>query len=199
MNEEKFRLLDRLYETFPTTNKSRILEMYLNIILVLEGARPSYCVDIIPPKLKTRYDFIDIVLEVYPNTFEILCPKVTPFIFLKSNSLFIAATLETIIFKNIGTALGYCCPIDEINSDSMKIRLNILANKINKKMKTRIYSFLVPISMLDETIMSSVNNKVENYNKILNEYGYFVSLESEILWSQNNIRMVDCESLNKTS
>jgi len=69
MSEEN--LLTKLYETFPTVNKKYILQFYLNIILVLEGARPSYSVDIIVPKPKTRYDFINIVLDMYPNTFDI--------------------------------------------------------------------------------------------------------------------------------
>lgn len=80
MSEEKFKLLNCLITTFPTSNKSRLLEFYLNIILVLEKARPSYCVDIIPPKLKTRYDFINVVLEIYPDTFEILKSE-APFIY----------------------------------------------------------------------------------------------------------------------
>jgi len=97
MSQENLQLLNKLYEEFPTTNKSRILEFYLNIILVLEGARPSYSVDIIPPKSKTRYDFINIVLDIYPDTFEIF-KEDAPFIFLKSNAKFITSTLETITF-----------------------------------------------------------------------------------------------------
>lgn len=68
----------------------RILEFYLNIILVLEGARPSYGVGI----GQTRYDLINIVLDIYPDTFEIFKDNI-PFIFLKSNSQFIMSTLET--------------------------------------------------------------------------------------------------------
>lgn len=93
MSEENLQLLNRLYETFPTTNKSLILEFYLNIILVLKGARPSYSVDIIAPKSKTRYDFINVVLDIYPDTFEIFKNDI-PFIFLKSNTQFITSTLK---------------------------------------------------------------------------------------------------------
>lgn len=57
MEQENLRLLNRLYEIIPTTNKRSILEFYLNIILVLEGARPSYLMTINPPKDKTHYDF----------------------------------------------------------------------------------------------------------------------------------------------
>src|SRR5665647_2727181 len=103
MTEKNLQLLNKLYETFPITDKSRILEFYLNIILVLEGARPSYCVDIVPPKSKTRYDFINIVLDIYPDTFEIFKFDM-PFIFLKSNTEFIISTLEKITFQNIGIA-----------------------------------------------------------------------------------------------
>jgi len=200
MSQKNSQLLDKLHETFPTTNKSRILQFYLNVILVLEGARPSYSVDIIPPKTKTRYDFINIVLDIYPDTFEIFKLEM-PFIFLKSNASFITSTLETITFLNIGIALGYCCPISRADADLnlMTIRLTIMATQINNKTQepTLIYCFGVPVSRLNETIMNSVYNKITNYNKILKEYGYSVSLQSKIYWSQNNIKMVNCNYINK--
>jgi hypothetical protein len=198
MFQENLQLLDKLYETFPTTNKNRILEFYLNIILVLEGARPSYSIGFYPPKPKTRYDLLNIVLDMYPDTFEIFKLE-APFIFLKSNSSFITSLLEEITFLNIGIALGYCCPISRADTDLnlMSIRLIIIANQINGKTKTILYSFDVPIDRLNETIMNSVYNKITNYNEILKEYGYSVSLQTELLWSQNNIKMVNCNCLNK--
>ena len=109
--------------------------------------------------------------------------------------LFITSTLKTITFKNIGIALGYCCSLErtQINSDIINTKLTIQANKINNKIKTRIYSFIVPINILNENIMISIYNKIENYNKILNEYGYSVDLKSEILWTQNNIKMINSD------
>jgi hypothetical protein len=193
MSEEN--LLTKLNETFPTVNKKYILQFYLNIILVLKGARPSYGVNIC--QLKTRYDLINMVLDIYPDTFEIFKDDM-PFIFLKSNTQFINSTLETITFKNIGIALGYCCPISRADSDLnlMTIVLIVMANQINSKTKIEIYRFGVPIDRLNETIMSSIYDKITNYNKILKEYGYYVSLESKICWSQNNVKMVNC-NLNK--
>lgn len=73
----------------------------------------------------------------------------------------------------------------------MTIVLTVMATQINNKMKTRIYSFGVPIDRLNETIMNSIYDKITNYNKILKEYGYSVSLESKICWSQNNVKMVN--------
>jgi len=77
----------------------------------------------------------------------------------------------------------------------MTIQLTLIVNQINGKIKTRIYGFCVPVNRLDETIMNSIYNKIENYNKILSTYGYFVSLQSKILWSQNNIKMVNCDKI----
>jgi hypothetical protein len=150
-----------------------------------------------PPNFKTHYDFLNIVLDIYPDTFEIFKNDM-PFIFLKSNSEFITSTLEKITFLNIGIALGYCCPISRADSDLnlMTIVLIVIANQINDKTKTEIYRFGVPIDRLNETIMSSIYNKITNYNKILNGYGYSVNLESKICWSQNNIKMVNC-NINK--
>jgi len=193
MSQEKI-LLDKLYETFPNVNKKYILQFYLNILLVLEGARPSYSVDIIVPKPKTRHDFINVVLDIYPDTFDIFKSD-SPFIFLKSNREFITSTLGIMTFKNLGIALGYCCPIRKEDANLIGIRVTVIAKHI--KNKTRIYAFLIPVSMLNEIIMKSIYDKVTKYNEILNKYEYFVEFTSEVVWSLNNTKMIDGMSLNK--
>jgi len=88
-------------------------------------------------------------------------------------------------FKNLGIALGYCCPIRKEDANLMGIRLTIIAKHIKNKTKTRIYGLLVPVSMLNETIMKSIYDKVTKYNEILNKYEYFVEFTSEVVWSLN--------------
>jgi len=195
MSQENLRLLDKLYEMFPTMNKPLILRFYLNIILVLEGARPSYRVDINPPESKTPYDLINIVLDVYSDTFEIFKHKL-PFIFLKSNTQFITSTLEKMTDENIGIALGYCYSNSEaLNVKLMRIGLSFMASQINHKtkMQTQLYGINVPTSVLNETIMNTICNDMINYNKILNKYGYLVNLRNDISWLQNDTVMHNCK------
>ena len=195
MDKENSQLLDKLYETFPTSNKSRILEFYLNIMLVLEGARPSYLMAINPPKDKTHYDFLNIVLDIYPDTFEIFKHK-TPSIFLKSNTEFITSTLEKRTIENIGISLGYCYSnSDAIDKNIIRIALSVMANQIGSCKKIQLYATCVPTSGINETIMRTIYNDILNYNKILNKYGYSVSLQTDILWLQNNNRMSNSECL----
>jgi hypothetical protein len=190
MMQEDLRLLNKLHETFP--NSKGILSFYLNIMLVLEGARLSYRVDINPPKSKTRYDFINVALDIYPDTFEIFKNK-APFIFLKSNKQFINSTLEKMTHENIGIVLGYCYSnSDGLDVKLMRIGLSIMANQINHKTQTQLYAICVPANILNETIMNAISNEIINYNKILNKYGYCVSLRTDILWLRNDNIIRNC-------
>lgn len=192
MEQENSQLLKKLYEEFPTMNKNRILEFYLNIMLVLGGARPSFGVNMNPPKPKTRYDLLNVVLETYPDTFEIFKHDM-PFIFLKSNTAFINSTLEKVTYKNMGIALGYCYAGNGYDKKQMSIGLSVMVSHIVNKTKTFIYCISVPTNILNETIMSSMYNDITNYNKILNQYGYSVYLSTDIVWLQNDVTMINCK------
>lgn len=50
--ELHIQLLNKLNETFPDSNKRMMLSFYLNVLLVLEGARPSYRITLLPLKLE---------------------------------------------------------------------------------------------------------------------------------------------------
>ena len=114
---------------------------------------------------------------------------------------FINSTLESKTFLNTGIDLEYCCPISRTEADLkfITIGLNVIANHSNDKTKTRIYGLSVPINRLNEIIMSSISNKIINYNKILGEYGYIVSLYSEVIWTKDNINMINCSRVSNGS
>jgi len=195
MSQEKI-LLDKLYETFPTINKRYILSFYLNIILVLEGKRPCYRVDICISDSKTTYDFINVVMDIYPDRFEVFKSKI-PFIFLKSNSEFIISTLENMTHENVGKALGYrYINSDALDRKNIRVGLSIMFNQIGHKTKTQLYGFCIPTKSIDETIMNNIYNDVQNYNNILNKYGYNVSLRSDILWMKDD-KILRNSKLNK--
>ena len=172
-----------------------MLSFYLNVMLVLEGARPSYRIDITPPESKTRHDFIDIVFVIYPDTFEIFEHK-TPHIFLKSNNKFITSTLEIMNHENSGKALGYCYTnINALDRKLVRIGLSVMAYSPKTKIKTQLYATCLPTTELNENIMNTIYNDINNYNKILNKYDYVVSLRNDILWPQNGNIIHNCKIL----
>lgn len=77
----------------------------------------------------------------------------------------------------------------------MRIALSVMANQIGRCKKIQLYATCVPTSVINETIMSTIYNDILNYNKILNKYGYSVSLQTDILWLQNDNRMSNSECL----
>jgi len=126
-----------------------MLSFYLNILLVLEGARPSYRIDVTPPESKTRDDFIDIVFDIYPDKFEIFEHK-TPHIFLKSNKTFITSTLETMTHENSGKALGYCYTNkDALDRKLVRIGLSVMTYSFKNKIKTQLYATCLPVTELN--------------------------------------------------
>lgn len=193
LEEPHIKLLNRLNETFPTSNKRMMSSFYLNILLVLNEARPSYRIDVSPPESKTRYDFIDIVFDIYPDKFEIFEYK-TPHIFLKSNKVLINSILETMTHENFGKSLGYCYTNkDALDCKLMRVGLSIMAySKINK-IKTQLYATCVPTSELNENIMNILHNDIINYNKILNKYDYIVYLKTDLLWLDNENMVRNCK------
>jgi hypothetical protein len=189
-------LLDKLYETFPTVNKRCILTFYLNVVLVLEEGRPCYRVDICVTDSKTTYDFINIVTNMYPDTFEVFKSKI-PFLFLKKNAEFITSILENMTHENVGKALGYrYTNSDALDKKNIRLGLSIMFNQVGHKTKTQLYGFCVPTKSLDETIMDNIYNDIQNYNNILNKYGYNVSLRSDILWMKDD-KILRNSKLNK--
>lgn len=177
-----------------------MLSFYLNIILVLEKAKPSYLIDINHSDSKTRDDFIDVVFDVYPDKFEIFKHK-TPHIFLKSKKEFITSSLETMNHENSGKSLGYCYTnINALDRKLVRIALSVIAYSYKNKIKTQLYAICLPATELNENIMNTIYNDINNYNQILNKYDYFVSLTNDILWPQNGNIIRNCtpnKTLNK--
>lgn len=189
-------LLNKLNETFPSIDKRSILTFYLNVILVLEEGRPCYRVDICVSDSKITYDFINIVMDMYPDRFEVFKSKI-PFIFLKKNTEFITSLLENMTHENVGKALGYqYTNSDALDKKNIRLGLSVMINQIDHKTKTQLYGFCIPTIYIDENMMNNVYNDVQNYNNILNKYGYNVSLRSDILWMKDD-KILRNSKLNK--
>ncbi len=189
LQEAHLELFNRLQETLP--NEKQMLSVYLNVLLILEKARPSYRIDINP--IQRRQDVIDIVLSVYSDTFEIFEYK-TPHLYLKSNKTFITSTLENMTHENSGKALGYrYTEKDALDIKLMRTGLSIMAS--SGKTVTQLYATCVPTSKLNENIMNNIHNDIINYNNILNKYNYKVHLKIDLLWYDNDHVVRNCKNL----
>lgn len=148
-------------------------EFLLNVILVLNHARPAYRI-FMPKDLSN--DLIATVLSYYPELSVIRYDE--PLLFLTINKDFVEENYTTTI--GISKVLGYCYnEFDWMNTSIDRLAITPTATDDNHSVE--LYHTMIPKYAYQGKILNCVLDQIKLFDRILQPYGFKVTLSIEVI------------------
>ena len=159
-----------------------VKEFLLNVILVLNYARPAYRLNI-PPLM--RNDLIAMILSLYPDiTVYSQYDEYEPLLFMTSSKHYIDNALIEYDHQGLATVLGYCYNGDDWNNLRID-RLSITPTASDHNSDITLFTTMIPKYAYQGKVVDCVLDQIALFNSILQDYGFKVTLSIELRPKKN--------------